>query len=55
MTLHEILSDVRAYLAAAIYAAGVASGLLLGWLSVTLAASESKKKKEEDNERTDDL
>lgn len=54
MTLHEIMCDVRAYLAAAIYAAGVASGLLLGWLSVTLAASRTKDK-EIDHERKDDL
>lgn len=53
MTLHEILCDVRAYLAVAIYATGVASGLALGWLAVTLA--QDKKKKEAQDERKDDL
>lgn len=54
MTLHEVLSDVRAYLAAAIYLTGVASGLALGWLSVTMA-NDTKSKKEARHERKNDL
>lgn len=49
-TLHEILTDVAAYLAAAIYFTGVATGLLIAWLATSLAKN-STREEDKDNDR----
>lgn len=50
MTLHEILSDVSVFLAAAIYFAGIATGMLLAWLATSIVKNDAREE-DKDNDR----